>query len=173
LRRARTRFIKGPEEEAMLIDQDSAGIRVPPPLIFAGTLLLGLAIGRMVGRPGIPLADRLGHDIGIVALVLGAAIVLSALGLFRRAGTDAKPWKRSSALVTEGVYRRSRNPMYLGMALLYAGAALMLDSMATLLLLIPLVIVIDREVIDREEAYLEARFGERYRLYKAAVRRWL
>jgi len=83
-----------------------------------------------------------------------------------------KPWKASSAFVTEGVYRWTRNPMYLGMALAYAGAALLLDSLVALLLLIPLVFVIQKEVIAREEAYLEDRFGERYRRYKADVRRW-
>jgi protein-S-isoprenylcysteine O-methyltransferase Ste14 len=158
----------------MDIDQDSARVKFPPPLVFLGTLLVGLALGRMLGEPRVPI---LGHDLqnllGWLAIVLGGGTMLSAASLFRRRGTNARPWKRSTLLVTDGVFRWTRNPMYLGMALIYAGVALVVDSLAALLLLIPLVLVIQREVIAREEDYLEARFGDPYRAYKAAVRRWI
>jgi len=157
----------------MDIDQDSAGVKFMPPAAFAGTLVAGLALGRFLGSPDLPLSHATERGIGWLAAILGVGIVFSAIGLFRSAGTDPQPWKRTTALVTEGVYRWSRNPMYFGMALAYAGVAIWLDSLVTLLLLIPLVFVIQREVIEREEAYLTAKFGERYLAYKGSVRRWI
>ncbi|WP_188054407.1 methyltransferase family protein [Sphingosinithalassobacter sp. CS137] len=154
------------------IDHDSAGIRFPPPLVYLGALLLGLAFGAAVGRPPVPLDSDLTYPIGAFLMIGGFAILLTASGLFRKAGTEMKPWKSSSALVTEGVYRWTRNPMYLGMALAYAGIALMLDSLIALLLLIPVVLVIQTKVIEPEEAYMERRFGDAYRAYRSVVRRW-
>jgi protein-S-isoprenylcysteine O-methyltransferase Ste14 len=157
----------------MDIDQDSAGVKFMPPAAFVGTLVVGLALGRFLGSPDLPLSHSTERGIGWLAVVLGIGIVVSAIGLFRSAGTDPRPWKRSTAFVTDGVYRWSRNPMYFGMALAYAGIAVWLDSLVALLLLIPLVFVIQREVIAREEAYLAAKFGAPYLAYKASVRRWI
>jgi protein-S-isoprenylcysteine O-methyltransferase Ste14 len=155
-------------------DEDSAGEKFPPPVLFAGALLGGIVLNKMLGGPGVPL---LGHSLqnllGWLGIVLGAGTMLSAASLFRNMGTNVKPWKTSTALATDGVFRWTRNPMYLGMAGIYAGITLVTDSLMALLLLIPVVFVIEREVIAREEAYLEAKFGERYRIYKASVRRWI
>ncbi|MEP9361100.1 isoprenylcysteine carboxylmethyltransferase family protein [Sphingomonas sp. KR3-1] len=157
----------------MQIEQDSAGVKFAPPAAFVGALVAGLVLGKVVGSPGLPLHESTERGIGWLAVILGVGIVFSAIGLFRAAGTDPQPWKRSTALVTDGVYRWSRNPMYFGMALAYAGIAVWMDSLVSLLLLIPLVIVIQKEVIEREEAYLAGKFGARYLAYKSAVRRWV
>ncbi len=154
-------------------DDDSARVKFPPPFAFLGTLLAGIALARFLGQPELPLGHHFERGLGSLAIVAGVGIMLSAVGLFRRAGTDPKPWKTATALVTDGVYRWTRNPMYLGMVLTYAGIAIWLDSLVTLLLLIPLTIVIQKEVIEREEAYMAAKFGERYLAYKAQVRRWI
>lgn len=158
----------------MDIDHDTARVRFPPPLAFVAALLIGMGLERVIGSPEIPVigSDTL-HTLGILAIVLGAGIVLSAIGLFRRAGTDPKPWKPSSALVTDGVFRWSRNPMYFGMALAYAGVAMLLDSLTVLALLVPLILILQKEVIEPEEAYLEQRFGPAYREYRTSVRRWI
>jgi protein-S-isoprenylcysteine O-methyltransferase Ste14 len=156
------------------VERDSAGVRFPPPLAFAGTLLAGWVLGKLLGQPGVPfLGGHMTRNLGWFALVAGFAIMLTAIGLFRKAGTDPKPWKTATSFVTDGVYRWTRNPMYLGMALIYAGIALILDAAIALILLIPLVYMIQREVIEREERYMEAKFGEPYRTYKANVRRWM
>lgn len=157
----------------MDVDQDSAGVKFAPPAAFAGVLVAGLVLGRLLGSPGLPLHHSTERGIGTLATILGIGIMFSAIGLFRSMGTAPQPWKRSTALVTEGVYRWSRNPMYFGMALAYAGIAIWMDSLVALLLLIPLVLVIQKEVIEREEAYLAGKFGERYLDYKSSVRRWI
>lgn len=157
----------------MDVHEDSAGVRFPPPLVFAGALLAGILLGRFAWHPGLPLSWRFERGVGVTLLVLGFGIMLTAANLFRAAGTEVKPWKSSTRLVTDRVYRWTRNPMYLGMALIYAGVAIWFDSMLALVLLVPVIFVIQREVIEREERYLEARFGQAYRDYRASVRRWI
>ncbi len=157
----------------MDIDRDSAGVKVPPPLAFIGTLVLGLAIDQFsFWHIGIPLGRWLERAISWTALIAGFAIMMTAVGLFKKAGTDPKPWKTATAFVTDGVYRWTRNPMYLGMGLIYLGFAIFADSLVSLLLFVPLFFWITREVVEKEEAYMAAKFGEPYLSYKAATRRW-
>jgi protein-S-isoprenylcysteine O-methyltransferase Ste14 len=92
---------------------------------------------------------------------------------FERAGTNHGTHKPATALVTGGLNRFSRNPIYISLSLIYAGIALLANSAWALVLLVPLLIVMHYGVIVREERYLEMKFGEDYRRYKAAVRRWL
>ena len=164
----------------MSIDQDSPRVRVPPPLIYLGALLLGILLDELLRMRiglarlhGLGIATEIRMVLTIVPLALGAAIMLWAAGLFRRAGTDVKPWRTSTALVTDGPFRWTRNPMYLGMTLVYVALALGFDSLGAILLLIPVLLVIRSQVIGREERYLEAKFGDDYRAYKSRVRRWL
>jgi len=154
-------------------DLDSAGVKFPPPFAFVGTLIVGLAIDQfMWWHLSIPIGHSLRRMIGWIAVVAGFAILLTAVGLFKKANTATRPWKTPSHFVTDGVYRWTRNPMYLGMVLAYAGVAILCNSLVTLLLLAPLFVWITREVIEREEAYLAVKFGAPYLSYKAATRRW-
>ena len=152
---------------------DTPGVIAPPPLIYLGFLAAGWAIERVVRDVTFGLPDRWGAFIGISLVVVGFMIEGEATMRFRRADTAVQPWKPSSVLVTEGIYGLSRNPIYVGMAVIYAGLALTFDAPLALGLLIPCLLVIDRGVIAREEPYLEARFGQDYRDYRARVRRWL
>jgi protein-S-isoprenylcysteine O-methyltransferase Ste14 len=153
--------------------RDTAGVVAPPPLLFFGGLALALAFDFGVGRVriGLPDAARFGAGAALAAAAMGLAT--AALLRFRRAGTAVEPWRPSTALVTDGVFRRTRNPIYLAMALLYAGAALAADSAPALVLLPAVLALVQIGVIAREERYLERRFGDDYRRYRAAVRRWL
>lgn len=144
---------------------------ISPPVAFIGTFVAGMILGGMLGHPDLPLSGSMERTLGLLGMLLGAGVLFSAVRLFRDAGVD--PWRGAPGLITEGVYRRSRNPMMLGMAAIYLGAAVFADSMVTLLLLLPLVFVLQNEVIEPEEAEMQARFGERYRIYKESVRRWL
>lgn len=155
--------------------EDSAGVIAPPPLIYLGFLALGVGIGRLwplaIFGSAVAREARLG---GAAALVIaGIVITIAGLRQFGKAGTDVRPDRATTALVTGGIYRWSRNPLYIAQALVYAGIALAFDSLWALVLLVPTLIVIRYGVIAREEAYLERKFGADYRRFKAEVRRWL
>jgi len=153
-------------------DEDSPKVGFPPPFIYVGTLLLGL-LGDRLGGFSVPLEQSLRIAATAVLVPLGLMIVLSASNRFSQAKTEVKPWKTTSAIVRKGIYRSTRNPMYLGMALIYLGLALGFASLGALILLPLLLVVIQTQVIAKEERYLEAKFGEEYRDYKASVRRWI
>ncbi len=156
----------------MDVDADSAKVTFPPPFVYLGMLLLGLALDRILPwSVGLTEIGRYGG--GGLLIVAAATLLLAASGRFRKAGTDVKPWKSTSAIVAEGVYAFTRNPMYLGMALFYAGLALVFSSVGAVMLLPVLLFIIRSQVIAREERYLEAKFGDEYRTYKTRVRRWL
>jgi protein-S-isoprenylcysteine O-methyltransferase Ste14 len=152
--------------------RDHAHVIAPPPLIFTGFLILGLAVGRYAAWE-IGFSDLLGQTAGIGLLVAGAVFLGLALGLFRRARTRPEPWQPTTAIVSTGIYGVTRNPMYVGMALAYAGLALLADAPVALLLLPAVLLVIHFGVIRREERYLQAKFGDEYQRYAARVRRWL
>jgi protein-S-isoprenylcysteine O-methyltransferase Ste14 len=151
--------------------RDSAGVRLPPPLIYLAGFLMGLAAERIVSTPSLPRPAAIAA--GVTGGALAAALDGGAMRRFLRAHTAMEPWKPASALVTGGPYRLTRNPMYLGMACLYAGLALAFGLLWSLALLPVVLVLVDRFVIVREERYLERRFGDSYREYQAQVRRWL
>ena len=152
---------------------DGAAVRIPPPLVYLFAVIAGGLLHAFV-RPlplGLSLAARLG--LGAVAAALGLAAMASAIGHFRRTGQDPKPWKSTPEIISAGVYRFTRNPMYVGMALLQAAIGIAWGNGWILLLLPPVLAVIQASAIRHEEAYLEGKFGETYLRYKRSVRRWL
>lgn len=153
--------------------RDDPGVIAPPPLIFFGFLFLGWGLGRLVGDYELGLSVDWRRGVAIALVVGGLLLDGMAAGTFRRFGTAPEPWKPSTALVEAGPYKFSRNPIYVGFAITYLGLAVAMDSLWALALLIPCLVVVDRGVIVREERYLEAKFGQPYRDYKARVRRWL
>ena len=110
---------------------------------------------------------------GAPLFIAGTTMMLAATGLFRRLGTNVRPSQPATKIATTGPYRWTRNPMYLGMALIYAGLAIGFDGPIAFALLPLVLIAIQARVIAREERYLEAKFGDDYRRYRAKVRRWL
>jgi protein-S-isoprenylcysteine O-methyltransferase Ste14 len=157
----------------MAAAKDTPGVIAPPPLLYAGALGIGLAIDFLGVRVATGAPAALRYVVAIVLFGAAAALAASALLRFRRAGTHAEPWRPTTAVVTHGVYAFTRNPMYVGMACLYLAVAVALDSVVALILLVPLLVVVRYGVIAREERYLEAKFGDEYRRYKQAVRRWI
>jgi protein-S-isoprenylcysteine O-methyltransferase Ste14 len=148
---------------------DNPGIKVPPPLIYLLPLLLGLFLDRRVHVPFLPC--RMGRTIGWPLLGGGALVG----GWFRHAMREADAPVRTDRpvprLTTEGPFRYSRNPAYLGLAMIYAGIAALRNALWAILFLPLVLYVIQREVIGREERYLERTFGEEYLDYKRRVRR--
>ena len=153
---------------------DTAGIRILPPLIYLGGLILGYAIWWFWPVPIAPGEWSFTIRIaGGVAVLLGLWVGLSAVTVFRRIGEDPNPMAPTNALTFEGPYRFTRNPMYVGMALLQVGLALAGNALWPLVALVPVLWIVRTEVIDKEEQYLERKFGQQYRDYKARVRRWI
>jgi protein-S-isoprenylcysteine O-methyltransferase Ste14 len=160
-----------PQSEAAAPKADTSGIRVPPPVYYVAAFLVGVVLELIFPTSWPPLGIRLA-----VAFIAGAAWLAldgAATVLFRRAGTSMVPMNPTTALVTSGPYRVTRNPMYVGMAFLYVGFAFAFGVIWALVFLPAVIAVIDRFVIALEEPYLERKFGQAYRDYKSRVRRWL
>jgi protein-S-isoprenylcysteine O-methyltransferase Ste14 len=155
----------------MADEQDNPGIRVPPPLIYLLPLLLGLLLDRRVRVPFLP--RGVGRIIGWP--LIGGGTLLG--GWFRQTMHDADAPVRTDRpvprLTTDGPFRFSRNPAYVALAMIYTGIAVLRNSLWAILLLPLVLLVIQREVIGREERYLERTFGEEYLDYKRRVRRWV
>jgi protein-S-isoprenylcysteine O-methyltransferase Ste14 len=151
--------------------RDTAGVIAPPPLIYLAGLAVGFGLEALLPDASLPGALR--WVLGGVLVVAGAVLLASFNTAFTRKGTAVEPWKPTTAIVTTGPYRLTRNPAYLGMALVYIGIALLAGAVWVLVPLPIVLAVIDRAVIAREERYLERKFGREYLDYKAGVRRWL
>jgi protein-S-isoprenylcysteine O-methyltransferase Ste14 len=145
--------------------------RVVPPF----WLLLALIASAVLDH-ALPIAKLLDPHViwlGLVPLGVGMLLTYKGFGAFRRAGTPVVPFRRSTKLVTSGVYRLTRNPMYLGLTLILAGSAWMRGSVGAFVPLPLLVWILQSSFIRTEERLLEEIFGGEYLSYKSAVRRWL
>ena len=111
--------------------------------------------------------------LGVIPLAAGLAVVLSVAAIFQRAGTAIKPFEKSSTLVVDGLYRVTRNPIYLGMVCGLVGVGVLAGSVTPFLVVPAFAYFIDRRFIRAEEALLEQTFGSQYATYKSRVRRWL
>lgn len=154
---------------------ETAGVVARPPLIYLGYLAAGFVLNyfwpwRIVG-------EALLSDIRIAigAALAGGGIAIGAIAFiqFRRAGTAVPTWQPTTALVVAGLYRYSRNPIYVAQTLVYLGITLIGDNFWALLLVVPALMMIRYGVIAREEIYLERKFGAGYSQYMSVVRRWL
>lgn len=152
---------------------DSPGVRFPPPFVFVGCFLAGMAVHRLFPMPIAPTRWHVvSEGAGLILVIAGLLLVLSALMLFVRAHTSIMPHGEATLLVDRGVYRITRNPMYSGLALLHAGLALLINQLWPLLLLPVAVMLMQRYIIAREEAYLSRRFGAAYDAFRRRVPRW-
>ena len=113
------------------------------------------------------------RPLGLLPIGLGVFLFAWATRTFKRHSTALMPWSPSSDLVRDGPYGFSRNPIYLSFALFYLGVGLVLNSAYILAMLVVVAVLFDRLQIPREERYLEETFGDRFREYKARVRRWV
>jgi protein-S-isoprenylcysteine O-methyltransferase Ste14 len=156
----------------MLDDQpDVAGMMIPPPLMFAGPLAIGLLLHRRFPRPFLP--PRLARVLGGILFGLSFFFGPPAFLAMRRAHTGVRPDEPSTVIVDSGPFRYSRNPIYVSFMLIYTGIATFLNAGWALLLLPFALVGIRRHVIEREEPYLERTFGASYVAYTRRVRRWI
>jgi len=159
------------KEKKMDQKLDHAAVVVNPILIYLGLAAAAILLQRVFSLPIIPAA--VGHVLGIIFLALNFGFGLTALIGMVRVKTSPNPDRPSTTLVMSGPYRFTRNPMYFGLTLLFAGL-LTFFQISWGLLLIPLVIwLITAWVIIPEEKYMQEKFGEEYLIYKSKVRRWI
>lgn len=150
---------------------DTAGLPLPPPFIVLGFLIAGLIVSALFPIDLLPIAPRI--SIGGLLVSIGLFIAASAIRLMTRARTPVDPFEPTSAIVSEGPYRFSRNPIYLALALAYLGIAIALNAVWAIAWWPIMLIVLTQVVIVREEKYLEGKFGAVYTQYKSKVRRWI
>jgi protein-S-isoprenylcysteine O-methyltransferase Ste14 len=154
-------------------DTGTAGVIARPPLLFLAALLLGFVLDHLTSFPrAVPRTEPHAIIAGFLILI-GVTVFGGGIRNFSNAATPVQGTKPVRALVTNGIHGWSRNPIYVGMFLVYIGIGIAVRSPWILILILPLAITIRYGVVAREEAYLERRFGDAYRDYKARVRRWL
>jgi protein-S-isoprenylcysteine O-methyltransferase Ste14 len=165
---------------AMADTADTANVIVRPPIAWALAVLAGLALNWLMPLPFLPAvvsAGWLGAIVFVLALLLVAwamlLLVAWAITTMTRAGSNVPTNLPTTTIVEAGPYRFTRNPIYLGMVLGLIGLAIAFNSLWLLMTLALFALVIRYGVITREEAYLERKFGDVYRRYRARVRRWL
>jgi len=150
---------------------DTPDILVFPPILLGGAMLLGALLDWLHPIPLLPPIPA--RTIGSVLFVLSGTLGFSAQRALRRAGTNIRPDQPTLAVVTDGPYRRTRNPLYLAGLGVFLGVGFFINGLAPFLLLVPLAALLQWGVIMREERYLAAKFGETYLAYQTRVRRWV
>ncbi len=150
--------------------KDTPGV-IPPPLIYGCALLIGLGLDWLWPNPVLPVPAQ--YLVGGIVIALAGVLIAVVLREFFRAKTTFGFRSPSSALITSGPFRYSRNPAYVTLSLLYFGFGIVVDSVWILGLGVVAVLITHYAVILCEEAYLERQFGDEYRAYVAEVRRWI
>jgi protein-S-isoprenylcysteine O-methyltransferase Ste14 len=150
---------------------DNPGVIMPPPFIYAGVLAAGLLANRRFRLPFLP--RPLARTIGPLLILGGVAAALLGSRELHRAETNVDPYEPATTVVTGGPYRFTRNPIYVGFTLIYLGISALANALLPVLLLPAVQQLMRRGVIEREERYLERKFGDEYLHYKERVRRWI
>ena len=143
-----------------------------PPILYVGVLAGAWVLHRFWPLPAVlpePWRSALGLPLLTAGLIVGAAALLR----FRAERTSYDPTAPARALATGGIYRFTRNPMYLGALAAFLGLGLWLANTWLVAFVLPAAFALQALAIAREEAYLDRRFGEAYRDYRRQVRRWL
>jgi protein-S-isoprenylcysteine O-methyltransferase Ste14 len=136
-------------------------------------VLLGLECSLSFLFPATLTLGFVEKGIGWLIFISGISLLAVAASLFRSKGTTVNPTKEPDKLVTEGIYRRTRNPMYLGMLLILTGLPFVVGSLIGLIFPVIFFFYMDRVVIPKEEAMVENVFGALYQKYKSQTRRWI
>ena len=161
----------GPKRESLIeLPPDHPNLPIKPPFVFIIAMLVGFAVHWI--KPVSARPEGWG-GLGIIFVVIAVALVAWSWLSLERHHTDMRPWKPTTAIVRSGPYALTRNPIYLGFALLQLGIGLWRDELAVVLMTIPAIAATNSWIIAREESYLERKFGDVYTTYLKEVRRWL
>lgn len=152
-------------------EDDNPGVIIFPPLLAVICTAVGL-VAHFVSYDHWALSGWF-RALGGLLVVAGYAIVIWGRRVMKAAGTNIRPDMPSTAIICYGPFAFTRNPLYVSLLTMFAGTGIALASPAFLLVIIPFFLVLHFGVVLREERYLEAKFGDVYRAYKARVRRWV
>jgi protein-S-isoprenylcysteine O-methyltransferase Ste14 len=149
-------------------------MRIPVPWVFILAYLIGFVVQLYLPIPiRSPEIVRIALVAGLILVVIGVAVAFSALGIFRKRNTTTIPFKTPTSLVTSGPYRFTRNPMYVGLTLVYLGVAGTRADIWPVIVLPVMLAYVNFIVLPVEERHLQNAFGDAYADYGARVRRWL
>ena len=150
-----------------------ARVRFPPPLVFLGCLAVAIGIQHFVMPLRAPLDSTVIIIAGSVLAIGGVTLLVSARTQFLRTGQNPTPWSPSPELIAQGPYRFTRNPMYVGFTLFLVGLGVAANDLWICVFALVALAIVHVIAVVKEEAYLEAKFGESYLAYKRSVRRYL
>ncbi len=151
--------------------RDNPGVIARPPLIYLTALALGLGLHAAFRLPVLPVT--LARSVGVLLIACAVAVAVPAFRAMARAGTSFRTERPTTAIVTDGPFGYTRNPIYVALTLRYLGIALLINALWVLLLIVPVLVLMQLGVVAREERYLDRKFCDEYLRYKARVRRWL
>ena len=154
-------------------ENDGAAVRFPPPLVYLIAVIAGALVHGYVAPWHVGLAFGVRMVVAVASAGLGVGLMGAAMGTFKSTGQNPKPWLPTPEIISTGVYRFTRNPMYVGMALVQVALGVGFAN-AWIVALVPLALIaVYLIAVRHEEVYLERQFGETYTAYKRSVRRWL
>jgi protein-S-isoprenylcysteine O-methyltransferase Ste14 len=156
-----------------LPNKDGAKVRFPPPLVFLGAIIAGVIVQRMATPLSLKVAAGIRLAVGVLLLVCGTSLVMSARIWFTRTRQSPIPWKPTPELILQGPYRFTRNPMYVGVTLFVIGLGLTVNNLWISLFAVPALMAVHFIAVLPEERYLAEKFGESYRNLLARVRRYV
>ncbi len=148
-------------------------VNIPPPVVPLVLLVVGLVIDFTFDPWGVTIVPTARYALGAAFIIAGQGAMFSAMGRFRATGQDPRPWEPSPELIIEGIYRYTRNPMYVGFGAIQAGVGLVFGCLTPAILVPVSWWLIFHIAIRHEEAYLLEKFGEAYASYIQTVRRWI
>jgi protein-S-isoprenylcysteine O-methyltransferase Ste14 len=149
------------------------GVYIPPPLFYIVIFLAALFIQKKIPLANALFQSQIIKVAGIILLVIALFFSFTSLRQFFLSKNTLIPIKPATSLQTTGIYRISRNPMYVGLAIVYLGLTCLIGNWWNLILFPVLFLIVQEYIIKREEKYLKLEFGEQYTQYKKTVRRWL
>lgn len=155
----------------MPADSDHAPVRVPAPFIYAGFIAAALLLHMLLPLPA-PL-PRITRGLGLAAVVGGLVLGVLAVMRMRSAHTSVSPHRPTTSLVTDGPFRFTRNPIYVGFFLIFLGFTFLAGTLWGIVLAPLAPITVNYLVIGAEESYLDGKFADHYAEYKSRVRKWL
>ena len=151
--------------------QDKAGVIIFPPLLYLLVLTTGILVSYFFPHHFIDFSIAL--PMGIFITVLGITTLILAASLFRKNKNPVNPSGSTQLIICSGIYKYTRNPMYLSLTIIFIGISTISNAWFSFVLLLPLLMVCQKGIIEREERYLTRKFGNEYLVYLSKVRRWI